>query len=263
MSCCLWRDLQLVASVDELAEAQREEFLLHLQGCSSCRRAATEADPTVIFSLLPAERIDEREVEEIRRTVQAMRRVRALEASWSRRGLAAGAFAAMVLLAIVLIPERPLQQSHEEVPFAGAVGVGSGLVNVPRLPSDGSVVELQVELARSARVPDLSDSSTLQRISRLEVIASPGEWVDRDLGQGYRIRFSLAREARLGSPILQDFQLLHPDLQGEVSLFNADLKPVPDAPLILSLTPVAEEEEQLWLLVTYSAEEPVTLVSKN
>lgn len=263
MSCARWRDLLLDESVDELAEAQRDEFLLHLQVCSSCRRAAAEADPTVVFSLLPEERIEEGEVEEIRRTVQAMRRVRALEASWSRRGLAAGAFAAMVMLAIVLIPERPLRQSPEEVPFAGAVGVGSGLVSVPRVSSGGSVVELQVELARSARVSDLSTSPTLHRVSRLEVIASTGELVDRNLGNGYRIRFSLAREMPPSGPILKGFQLLQPDGQGEVALFSADLKPVPDSPLILSVTPAAEEEEQLWLLLTYSADDPATLLSEN
>ena len=217
----------------------------------------------MVFSLLPEERIEKGEIEEIRRTVQAMRRVRAMEASWSRRGLAVGAFAAMVLMAIVLIPERSERQNPAEVPFAGAVGVGSGLVSVPRVATDGAVVKLQVELARSTRVPDLSRSPTLHRVSHLELAINPRTKVDRDLGHGYRMRFSWTGEMSLGGPILRSFQLLHSDRQGEVSLFRADLQPLPNSPLILGVTPAEEDEEQLWLLLTYSAEEPVASLSEN
>lgn len=263
MSCARWRDLLLAESVDELAEVQRQEYLAHLQGCPSCRRAAAEADPTVVFSLLPEEKTDEGEIEEIRRTVQAMRRVRAMEASWPRRGLLVGAFAAMVLMAIVLIPERSERQNPAEIPFAGAVGVGSGLVSVPRAPTEGPEVALQVELARSTRVPDLSTSPILHRVTHLEIAASAGEKVDRDLGNGYRIRFNLLRDMPLGSPVLKSFQLLHPGRQGEVPLFSADLQPLPNSPLILGVTPADEDEQQLWLLLTYAADEPVALLSEN
>lgn len=263
MSCARWRDLLRAESVDELAGSRREEYLIHLQGCPSCRRAAAEADPTVVFSLLPEEKIEEGEIEEIRRTVQAMRRVRAMEASWSRRGLAVGALAAMVLMAIVLIPMRSERQTPEEVPFAGAVGVGSGLVNVPRAAIDGAVVKLQVELARSTRVSDLSRSPTLHTVSHLEIATHAGERVDRDLGHGYRIRFSWPGEISMGGPVLRSFQLLHSDQQGEVALFSAHLQPLPNSPLIVGVTPADEDEEQLSLLLTYAADESVARLSEN
>jgi len=257
--CARWQDLLRPGRVDELDQDRRQQFLSHLQGCSSCRRAAAEADPTVVFSLLPAEKVEEREVEEIRRTVQAMRRVRALEVSWSqraRRGLVVGGFAALVLMAVMLTPQRPEQMSPPEVPFAGAVGVGSGLVSVPQALSGITAVDLRVELARSARMADLSSSPAMHRLSHLEVTANAGELVDRDLGHGYRLRFSLPGEVPVGGPVLKSFQLLRSGTQGEISLFNADLQSLPNSPLILGLTPVDEDEGQLWLHLSYSADDP-------
>ena len=259
MSCAHWRDLLSVESIDQMAAARRAEFLIHLQGCTSCRRAAAEADPTVVFSLLPEEKIEEGEIEEIRRTVQTMRRVRALEASWSQRarqGVAVGAFAALILLAVLLLPEQPDSRRPQEVPFAGAVGVGSGLVSVPLESSDTTAVELQVELARSARMADLSSPPALQGISHLAVTANAGEFVDRDLGNGYRIRFKLAGEASIDGPVLEEFQLLRPGRVGEEPLFSADLKPLANSPLILSVASADQDEAQLWLLLTYSVKDP-------
>lgn len=263
MGCDRWQAQLDGHAVDEMAEAQRREYLFHLQECASCRRTAAEADPTLLFSLLPEEKIEEEEVEEIRRTVQAVRRVRALEASWSRRGLAAAGLAAMVLIAVVLIPQRPQPQLAEEVPFAGAVGVGSGLVTVPQASSGSSTLELQVELARSEKVVDLSRSPDLQRLALLEVVARPGEVVERDLGHGYRIRFSWSSRALDGRPILENLQLLQRLDQGEISLLDADLQPVRISPLILGVPAIDSEQEQLWLLLTPTADGSVTLVSEN
>ena len=122
--CARWLDLLTPGLSDELDQDQRREFLAHLQGCSVCRRAAVEADPTLVFSLLPAEDVESAEIEDIQHTVQAVRRLRSLEASWtkrSRRGLVLGALAAIILLAFVLIPRRPEATDTAGVPFAGAV----------------------------------------------------------------------------------------------------------------------------------------------
>lgn len=260
MSCAQWRDLLSVEKIDRLSADRRERFLIHLQECTSCRRAAATADPTVVFSLLPEEPVEKQEIEEIRRTVQTMRRVRALEASWSRRarqGLAVGAFAAAALLVVFLLPDRPDTSSPNEVPFAGAVGLGSGLVNVPQQPNDTASVELQVALARSARVVNLASSPALETLSHLSVTASAEEQVERNLGSGYRIRFRLPRETGGDRLVLQNFQLLQSARQGEESLFTADLEPLRDSPLILGVPTPDQDGEQLWLLLTYSTKNSV------
>lgn len=259
MSCDRWRELLPFESVDDMGQARRRDFLSHLRACSSCRRMATETDPTLAFSLLQPERVEEGEVEEIRHTVQAMRRVRALEASWSQRarqGLAAGAFAALVLIGVLLVPQRPEPQSPAGVPFAGAVGVGAGLVEVPRAPTHDTPVVLQAELARSARLAHLTDSPTLHRIARAEMTVQPGDQVDRDLGHGYRVRFFLASAVPTAGAILEDFQLLQPAARGEVPLLEADLQPLPNSPLVVGVTPAGESVDQLWLLLTYSVDNP-------
>lgn len=257
--CARWLDLLTPGRSDELDQDQRREFLAHLQGCAACRRTAVEADPTLVFSLLPPADVESAEIEDIQHTVQTLRRLRSLEASWSkrsRRGLVLGALAAMILMAFVLIPRRPEATDSAGVPFAGAVGVGSGLVSVPRAVAGYQRVDLQVELARSAKITDLSVGPTLDRISQIGVTANVGERVDQDLGHGYRIRFHLPDDWSGSEPPLRSFQVVQTGQEGEVPLFQGDLQPLPGHPLILGLTPTDNRREQLWLRLTYAAETP-------
>lgn len=258
MSCATWRDLLMLSGVDELDPDKRLEFLSHLQGCTACRRAAAEADPTIVFSLLPQEAPENDEVEEIRRTVQTMRRVRAMESSWSprvRQGLAMGAFAALVLAAVVGMPRQQEQTTFSGVPFAGALGVGSGLVAVPQATAGTWGVELELELARSSQIASLSNPPELHAVSHLNLSARAGEQVDRALGSGYRVRFNLPEEeSMVDSPVLRGFQVLRTGEDREVPLLEADLHPQPNSPLVLGLSAADKAEEQLWLLVTYRPE---------
>ena len=229
MSCSPWRSLLSERSIDELAPSRRQEFLQHLQGCPTCRRAAAEADPTVVFSLLPSETVEAVEVEEIRKTVGAVRRVREIEASWgrrARRGMAVGAMAALVVLAVVLIPRDREQEGETDVPFAGAVGVGSGLVTVPDSSARSLPVDLHVELARSEKLVDLAHGPTMHRISETDWTAKAGERVDRDLGAGYRLRFHLPEAMRVDGLVLEDLQLMRRVSSNWVPVLEADLQPL-------------------------------------
>ncbi len=254
MSCHRWQELLSVESVDEMDGARKRDFLAHLQVCPSCRQMAAESDPTLVFSLLPAERVEEREVEEIRRSVQTLRRVRALEASWSRRNrwsLAAVSFAALLVVAVLLIPQS--SSGPQEVPFAGAVGVGSGLVRIPQT-SVSSPVEWHVELARSPRLVELAGTSHFERIGRIRLTTQPGESAVGDLGQEYRIQLR-----SLGGPSISnaegfDLRLSRTNEQGEVLLFRADLQPRPNVPLLLGVPASGRSAEQLWLRVTWTTD---------
>jgi len=163
-----------------------------------------------------------------------------------------GALAALAVMAIVLIPQRRESQSPRGIPFAGAVGVGSGLMTIPPATASAARVELQVELARSAGLAEPTRSPTLQGVALVEISAVPGELVDRELGIGYRVRFHLASGVSSSAPILNGFQLLQTVDQGEVSLFSADLLPLSSSPLVLGVTTVDETGNRLWLRLTHS-----------
>lgn len=246
MNCRSWRDDVELGFVDRMDRQQRQQFLTHLESCRPCRDAAAKVDPTLVFSLLPAAEVEDAEVDEVRRTIQALRRVRALEATWNRRvrqGLAASAFAALLLAAVVLVPHRPQPESSVEVPFAGAVGVGSGLVDLPPTPIGESSVRIRVELGRAPAA---------QQLSQTEFVAHTGERVERDLGYGYRMRFEVAGEVLGRAPVLKNFEVLGSDSRGDWTIFSADLRPSANQPLILGLTPAEGDEDLLWLQLTCS-----------
>jgi hypothetical protein len=90
----------------------------------------------------------------------------------------------------------------------------------------------------------------MQRVCRLEWTATAGERVDRDLGDGYRIRFSLPSQIPVDGPVLQGFEVLQSVGRDEIAVFQADLQPLANVPLILGLTPVDAQDEQLWLILT-------------
>lgn len=252
MSCERWRDRLTQLSLDEMSESSREEYLRHLEGCLPCRRAAAANDPTVVFSLLPGEGVEDQEVEEIQRTVRALRRVREVGPSGSRRGLLIGALAAMILVAVILTPQASRPPAPREVPFAGAVGVGPGLVSVPRTAAAMPFMELEIQLARSARVDHLAQSPALETVVVAKLVARPGEVIERDLSDAYRIRFTLPEAAVSEKPVLRGFELLHLQGSSAVLLLQADLQPQTGSPLILGVNPPGMASEQLWLLVKSS-----------
>jgi hypothetical protein len=263
MTCEPWRDLLVHEGLDEMSEARREEYLLHLESCPPCRRAAVLIDPTVAFSLLPTESVREAEVEEIRRTVRALRRSRTLGAPRPSGWLTASALAAMIAVVILLVPERSISLSPEEIPFAGAVGVGSGLVEIPRTAAASPAVRLQIVLARSAKMVDLSRSPSLVPIGQTGLVALPGDLVEADLDGGFRIRFDLPEEPVSGGPLLRNFELLQGRDHREVSLLRADLRPRPGSPLILGINPLQPGSEQLWLHLTSTVDRPTVQTSER
>ena len=263
MTCEPWRDLLAHQGLDDLSESRREEYLRHLESCPRCRRAAVVSDPTIVFSLLPAEPAEPAEIEDIRRTVRVLRRSRRVAASPARRWLIAGAVAAMIVGAIFIVPDRPRPPIAEEIPFAGAVGVGSGVVQIPRSAVESQAVRLRIVLARSAKMVDLSRAPSLATIAQTGLVVRPGELVDTRLDQGFRIRFELADELSSAAPLLRNFELLQVEELQEVSLLRADLRPRPGSPLILGINPTRPGSEQLWLHLTSTIDRPIVQTSER
>jgi hypothetical protein len=78
MTCPDWRRLAAARDASPADPAGWEDALVHLDGCAACRRAAVEADPTLIFRRLPALALGEGEVEAMRLRVSALRGARAV-----------------------------------------------------------------------------------------------------------------------------------------------------------------------------------------
>jgi len=97
-------------SVESLADLdfdKRQGLVEHLRTCSSCRRAAVEENPTVVFSLLEAASIGRDEIAEIQASVRTLRRSRAIESAEGirpRGGKKTTMVAASLVFALSLLP---------------------------------------------------------------------------------------------------------------------------------------------------------------
>ena len=255
MSCEYWQSLVLTENVDEMAWPRRRDVLSHLRVCSACRDIATAADPTLIFYLLLPVEVQESEVEDIRHTVQSLRRVKALRPSpfrRARRGLAVGGFAALTILALGLIPQRPVPQPPLEIPFAGAVGVGTGLMDLSSAAVAAGEFDLRMELLGIGERVGSSGSAAQQTVSLREVTVRPGEQVERDLGEGYRVRFRVAAEASGETPSLEDFRWTRVIDLREVLLFQAESVVLPEKPWVMESVGQESSESAMRLLLTRS-----------
>lgn len=137
MSCTIWRSAVPVGTtVDDLPLEDRGPILEHIRHCRSCRESALSSDSSLIFESLPRIEVCESEIEHMRVSVRTLRRARELEGPpsvgrWARR---IGAVAALLLVALLLDPKRP-EQLAEESPFAGALGVGAGQLDLGQINS--------------------------------------------------------------------------------------------------------------------------------
>ena len=255
MSCRQWRDRVPLVSVDEMGRETRRQYLAHLRDCRECRRDAAREDPTIVFSLLPAAEVSDDEIAAVRQTVETLRRARALEGlagSKVPRRLILGAMAATLLIAVTLIPQPRSPERSASVPFAGAVGVGSGLVQIPEGPSLATNGVLQVELHRGAEVEPGFSSSVPDRLWEVDIPTGGEMHVERELGGGYRLHFSLGDSLDGNILELRDFELLRAGEQGEVSLLAADLLSELNRPMIVDVPADGMGAEPLWLELTWS-----------
>ena len=128
-------------SIDDLPAVERRRALEHVRECKSCRRAALATDRSLLFAALPRVEVTDSEVEQIRSSVRVLRRAREVERSISigRWGRRAAAVAALFVIALLLDPRRPEQLSVDS-PFAGALGVGAGQLDLSSPTSTQAVV---------------------------------------------------------------------------------------------------------------------------
>ncbi|MEJ2085421.1 MAG: hypothetical protein P8Y44_07050 [Acidobacteriota bacterium] len=172
MTCTDWLDTTAgVSSIDELAPESRRAILDHIQYCRPCRREALQADSSLLFHSLPRLETQQVEIERIRDSVRTLRRAKEVERSTSpgRWVARAAAVAALLFVALLLDPRRPDELS-EESPFAGALGVGAGQLELSRSVTSQPAAEPEVDASLDAVAPteqgsaiegdDEDDSST-------------------------------------------------------------------------------------------------------
>ena len=120
MTCPDWRRLAAARDASPDDPQGWEEALVHLESCAPCRRAAVEADPTLIFRRLPALAVGADEVEAMRLRVSALRGARAVAGPAGRllpRRLAWQPVAAAAALVVTML-------AGDHAP-GGAPGAGS------------------------------------------------------------------------------------------------------------------------------------------
>lgn len=134
MTCNVWLTaVPAGGHIDDLPVAERRRALDHIRVCGRCREIAVATDSSLVFESLPQIEISDTEIDQIRASVRTLRRTRDLAMStslgrWARR---VAAVAALFLVALLLDPRRP-EELVEESPFAGALGVGAGQLDLSR-----------------------------------------------------------------------------------------------------------------------------------
>lgn len=249
MSCSRWQSVLNAGGFDGIESARRREFLEHLSGCSACRRRAAAEEPTILLTRLPAVEVSAEEVEEVRRTVRALCRVRELESTWvhlTQRGFAGAAMAALLLIALLLSPERPQTGVPERVPFADAVGMGTGLISLPAQAQTARFV-IEIELAAGR-----------ETLFKEALQVAGGQRIERQLEGGYDLRFRL--EDRVGGDtlVLRGFRVSKTGGAAQATLIERDLELGFEAPLWLELSKAEAGKASSYLRVG-----PVLLSSRG
>lgn len=125
MSCQSWHEVLASNGIGELPSGELHRLVAHLSACRDCRAWAVASDPTWLLTTLPVLEVPEQEVEDIRRTVQAMRQLRVLDRSRRRPVWRSVGLAALLLVAVTLAPTPPTPEVSPP-PFTAALGVGAG-----------------------------------------------------------------------------------------------------------------------------------------
>lgn len=240
MSCMQWRSTLATDGVAGIEPLERRRLLQHLAGCASCRQWASIEDPTILLAQFPAVEVSGDEVEEVRRTVRALRRVRDLERTGShlvQRSFAGAAMAILLLVALFLSPERPPARVSEGIPFAGAVGVGTGLIDLPN-PTSSTRFDIEIELATASEI-----------LFRESLDVGAGQRFRRQLAGGYEIRFHLDVPVEGQGVSLRGFRVSRVGAEGRTTLVEKDLSLGSEDPVVLELSRSAAGEANSYLTI--------------
>ena len=151
-------DLTPILRGDELPQADRQQLLVHLHGCSVCRATIADEDPSALFSLLALDPVPDTVLARVSRGVaegvaRESRRVA------TRRTYALGSLAASVLLAASLSVYLRIQNDAPGAPPIPAKLVdldtgttsqaesvmSAGFFEVLESPSSADVVRMAVD----------------------------------------------------------------------------------------------------------------------
>jgi hypothetical protein len=238
-------------SIDDMGPKQRQRYVAHLRECDDCRRQALAEDPSLAFSLLPASEVTQDEIDRVLQGVRTLRRTQAIEAiadTHLSKGLVAVGLAATLLVAVLLVPESRRSADSAAVPFSGAVGVGSGLFQVPELRSVVANGTLRAELRRGAAARPAAAS---QRLWAVEIPVESGSRIERQPQGAFRLAFEIGAVTENGGLELKDLQLHKLDGDREVLLIAADVRPVRGRPLIVGRFPARGGDVASWLELTW------------
>ncbi len=254
MTCNRERVQRPSISIDDMGPTQRQSYVAHLRDCDECRRQALAADPSLAFSLLPASEVTQDEIDEVLRGVRTLRRAQTIEAiadSRLSKGLLALGLAATLLIAVFLVPEFRRSTDSSAVPFSGAVGVGSGLVQWPAARSVMAKGTLRAELRRVAASGVTQPSTEAERLWAVEIPVRSGSRVERQPQGSYRLAFEMGAVTESGGLELRDLQLHKLDGDNDFLLIAADVQPVRGRPLIVGTVPARGDEVASWLELTW------------
>jgi hypothetical protein len=241
-------------SIDDMGPTQRQSYVAHLRDCDECRRRALAADPSLAFSLLPASEVTQDEIDGVLQGVRTLRRTQAIEAIADTRlsqGLVALGLAATLLIAVLLVPEFRRSADSTAVPFSGALGVGSGLVQVPQTRSVIANGTLRAELHRAADAGATRPATAAERLWVVEIPVESGSRVERQPRGAYRLAFEMIAVTESGGLELRDLQLHKLEGNNEVLLIAADVQPVRGRPLIVGSIPARGDDVASWLELTW------------
>lgn len=153
MSCPDWRDLCARREADSGDVPGWHAALEHMDECPSCREAAVEADPALLFRSLPSLEADSSEIQEMQRAVASMRRSDKLARNrWSvpTSWLRAAALGAVLIGSILL---RGAGAPPEDLALAGS-----------------PVAEAPAEVTRVAEEAESSESNTVRALPLVEMV---------------------------------------------------------------------------------------------
>lgn len=266
MKCPTWSE-----STDDFQGRERVELLEHLRTCKACRARAATDDASLLFSALSPRRVDSSEIEAMKMAVHNLRRVQHLQSPVSRQtwrrfvGLAA-----VLMVGLLLAPERRVAVPPVSVPFSGALGIGSGTLaleaNSTSTANSGGPVSGRIQidyqlLSADWRIEEIADqiddAKSIESLAgkRTEVLASgtlevPSAGpVERHLEDKYRISFEMVSLAAPDRFALRGFDLTQRRGSGEEALVQADLLLGTRQPLLLKLHGPDSEGHSLILIL--------------
>lgn len=255
MSCPDWSTL-IDRRQDAEGELRWDRALLHLAECDTCRDEAHAVEPTLIFRRRPLAQPDQREIDEMKQAVAAMRRAQPIVEPARRRRLQRRFNIASLMRVAATIAVLTgsmalfniLGPAETGPPAAGprAIETGSPAAGPLAAGSPAAADRLHIEIQVS-RGSEVLAQGNLSSIEGAEMAAN--------LGSGYKTNFKTGELSTDGSVTLRDFEVEKVSLvksrRAPIQLHYSELELSPENPLTLTLAPSDPDGEPLVMTITW------------